>query len=72
MGLYTMSHKPIGRFWAPLFEICLKAAADLMDGASGNLSGRLSLYCQAGWSMKGSEEAYIIDKKYTKGLTPRI
>jgi|HubBroStandDraft_3_1064219.scaffolds.fasta_scaffold469536_1 hypothetical protein len=41
MGVYTMSHKPIGRFWAPLFEICLKAAADLMDGASGNLSGRL-------------------------------
>ena len=49
MGVYTMSHKPIGRFCAPLFEICLKAAADLMDGASGNLSGRLSLQCQAGW-----------------------
>jgi hypothetical protein len=36
---------------APLFEICLKAAADLIDGASGNLSGRLSLHCQAGWSI---------------------
>jgi hypothetical protein len=43
---------------APRFEIRLKAAADLFDGASGNLSGRLSLYRQAGWSIKGSEAAY--------------
>jgi hypothetical protein len=43
---------------APRFEIRLKAAADLFDGASGNLSGRLSLYCQAGGSIKGNEEEY--------------
>jgi hypothetical protein len=54
MVMYAISHKTDRATCAPLFEICLKAAADLFDGASGNLSGRLSLYCQAGWSIKGN------------------
>ena len=65
----------------PPFEFCLKVpAAGLIDGASGNLSGRLSLYGQArlvhGGQWTGIQHRHnvykMVDAKYLSGTNHEI